>query len=167
MDVTFWRAAPPPGFFLIGDYVQGNYGAPTETIVVVRDAGTGGTPALAPLTGYVQIYNDRGTGAGENGAIWMPTAPVGYVALGAVTTREYAPPSTEMMRCVRFDLVVPGRIGGLIWNDRKSGGANDVSVYAIEPQGDGIAAGTFYAQGNCAPPSGTAYCLRPAIVKGC
>ena len=166
MDGSFWRAIPPTGFYLLGDYAESGYNAPTGTMVVVRDGGGGGTAAVAPPTGFTQIYNDAGSGAPEDGAIWMPIAPTGYVALGAVATRGYDAPPTNLFRCVRFDLVTAGAIGGLIWNDKGSGAHEDVSVYSIVPPTGSsvIATGTFYAQNNYNPPSGTVYCLPAATI---
>jgi VPS62-like protein len=166
MNGAFWRAVPPSGFYLLGDYAQGDYNPPTGTMVVVQDDNTGGTSAIALTTNFTQIYNDKGSGAYENGAIWMPIAPNGYVALGPVVTRGYDPPASDLgFVCVRFDLVTQGTIGPLIWDDKGSGAHEDVSVYSILPQGGDIAVGTFYAQNNYNPPSGTVYCLPPATVN--
>lgn len=161
MDGSFWRAIPPAGFYLLGDYAQAGYDAPHGTMVVVQDDNSGGTAALAAPTGFTQVYNDKGSGADEDGAIWWPIAPNGYVAMGAVVTRGYDAPPTDIFRCIRFDLVVPGSIGSLIWNDQGSGAGDDVSTYAITAPGgsSAIALGTFYAQPNYNPPSGSVNCL--------
>ena len=164
-DGAFWRAVPPSGFYLLGDYAQGNYNPPVGTMVVVKDTGGGGTPALAAPTGFTQVWNDKNSGAEEDGAVWMLNPPTGYVALGAAATRGYDPPPIDIFRCVRFDLISPAQVGSLIWNDQGSGAKEDVSVYAITPNGDGIALGTFYAQGNYNPPTGTVFCLPPAKIS--
>jgi len=169
MDVGFWRAKPPQGYYLLGDYAQGNYGSPTGTMVVVKDSvPNDAKPATLPPTGVKNVYQDKGSGATNNCSIWEMLPPDGYVALGFIVNNSYTQPPFSDFRCVRIDLTTKGDLdaGHTIWNDRGSGAPMDVTVYAINPKdnSDEIAVGTFYAQGNYGPPQGTVYCLNPAKV---
>lgn len=135
--------------FLLGDYAQGNYNPPSGSVLTVSVQNDDPTnPALAAPTGYALIWTDQGSGADMDGSLWMPIAPQGYVALGAVSQTGYNSPYIPNLRCLRFDLVKQGLIGSLIWSDEGSGADLDVSCYATSSPG------LFYAQGNYNPPVG-------------
>ncbi|PTU68936.1 DUF946 domain-containing protein [Chromobacterium haemolyticum] len=156
-DVSIWRANPPsPSQFLIGDHAQNNYNKPTEAIQVVQvEKDDPSSPLLAPPLDYTLIWTDQGSGADMDGSIWMPSAPDGYVAIGAVCQTGYNKPNVGNYRCVRRDLVIATAAGDLIWNDKGSGAKSDVSLYAINS-----APGSFIAVNNYVPPSNTLYCLK-------
>jgi len=149
LDGSFYRPIAPTNYYILGDYAQGNYNppsSPSDTITVVDDDPT--QPLLVPPVGYIQIWNDKGSGAHMDGSIWMPVAPPGYVALGAVSQTGYNQPDVTQLRCLRSDLVDSAFLGPLIWNDQGSGAHLDVEVFAIQRLS------TFYAQGNYNPPTG-------------
>lgn len=149
LDGSFYRPTPPPGAFVLGDYAQGNYDAPSRPSTTVMVEGEDpANPALKAPTGFDLIWSDKGSGADMNGSVWMPVAPPGYVALGAVSNTGYNPPAIPGLRCVRVDLVRSGLIGALIWNDEGSGADMDVEIFAVS----GLS--TFFAQGNYNPPLG-------------
>ena len=149
MDGAFYRPGAPTGFYILGDYCQGNYNPPAMPSITISVANEDPTnPVLAPPIGYNLIWNDKGSGADMDGSVWMPQAPAGYVALGAVSNTGYNPPYIPQLMCIRFDLVQTGLLGGLIWNDKGSGAHMDVEIYAI----NGLS--TFYAQGNYNQPLG-------------
>jgi hypothetical protein len=150
MDGSFYRGlVQGDTTFLLGDYAQGNYNAPSGSLLTVSVQNDDpNSPALLPPTGYALIWGDQGSGADMDGSIWMPIAPQGYVALGAVSQTGYNTPYIPNLRCIRFDLVKPGIIGSLIWNDQGSGAHMDVACYATN------APGLFYAQGNYNAPTG-------------
>lgn len=155
LDGAFYRPSAPSGYFILGDYAQGNYqnpSLPSLTIKVDNDDPV--NPVLMPPIDFVQIWNDKGSGAEMDGSIWMPVAPQGYVALGAVSQTGYNAPDIAQLRCMRFDLVKSTPIGSLIWNDQGSGADEDVEIYSIT----GLT--TFYAQGNYNPPSGPVWIPR-------
>lgn len=166
MDVAFWRPLPPEGFHLLGDYAQGNYRPPNGSMIVAQDSGDDSQPALVLPRDFDCIWSDRGSGADEDGSIWWPAAPTGYVAMGGVVTQGYDKPRPKDVGvyCVRKDLTTEGRVAyPLIWNDKGSGADGNVSIYHISTANpEGIAVGAFYPQRNYGPPMGTVYCLNKA-----
>lgn len=158
MNGAFYRPVAPQGFYILGDYAQGDYRAPSRpsiTIAVENDDPK--HPVLTPPQSYSQIWNDKGSGAHMDGSIWAPVPRPGYVALGAVCAQGYSQPSIPQLMCIRFDLVQAGQIGALIWNDRGSGAHEDVGVYLIDELG------TFYAQGDYNPPRGPVWIPRAFV----
>ena len=158
MDVSIWRPSPNyPNQFIIGDHAQPNHGkASTDPVQVVQvEVDDPAAPLLAMPVGYYQVWNDKGTGGDQDGSIWMPVAPAGYIAIGGVAQDGYSQPNISNYRCVRQDLVATSASGDLIWNDKKSGGDYDVSLYSIKG-----ATGLFYPSEGYAPPSGIIYCVN-------
>lgn len=156
MDVSIYRATPPAGYFIIGDYAQGDYNPPngvSEVVMAVNDDPM--NPLLKSPLRYVQVWNDNGSGGDRDGSIWYPVPPSGYVSLGFVAQNGYNPPLISNYRCVREDLVHRVSVGALIWNDVGSGSDLDVSVYAEQNASD-----CFVAQGNYNPYTGVVYALN-------
>ena len=154
-DGGFWRPVPPAGYFFLGDYGQGNYDPPTQSVatVRVREYDNPASPALAPPAGYREIWR-----AIFNivflvplpHSFWEPLPPAGYVCPGHLALETFATPSSasspglDAYRCVRSDLVTPVDLGGLIWNDGGSFYDAAVSVYRI-PRLNGIYVVTNFA----------------------
>ncbi|MEM8930727.1 MAG: Vps62-related protein [Acidobacteriota bacterium] len=155
MDGAFWRVNPPSGYYTVGDYCQGNYSSPAGNVVVVTGSDD---DELAPPVDYALVWNDKDSGADEDGSIWIPMAPDGYVALGGVAQRGYDKPDRPDIRCVRADLVERASFGSLIWDDKGSGADDDVSIYAIESPG-GTIPGTFHPQPNYNPGEGDVFVI--------
>src|SRR5262245_35032952 len=157
MDVTIWR--PHPGdasYSIIGDYAQGNYGAPTGSALIVKAINDDPqNPLLQPPQCYNQVWTDKGSGGDHDGSIWFPVPPDGYFSIGFVGQSGYDKPSLLNYACLRRDLVEQADVGALIWNDKGSGADQDVSLYQIV----GVA-NAFVAQGNYNPYSGNAYRLK-------
>jgi hypothetical protein len=88
--------------------------------------------AVASPVSYTKIWDDGKSGGKNDGTIWRPNAPSGYVSLGDVATGGYDAPSTNDIWCVREDLVVESDYDPTkIWDDRGSGARMNVSVWAI------------------------------------
>lgn len=133
-DGAFYRPVAPEGWYLLGDYGQGNYQPPTGPVLVIRvvENDDPDHPALAAPSSWVQIWNDRGSGADQDGSFWAPIPPFGYVVCGhAVAEGHDSPPNIPNFRCLRYDLAKSVALGGLIWNDRGSGADADVSIYRV------------------------------------
>lgn len=154
MDVTIYRPAPTTdGYFIIGDYAQGDYSSPTgSSLIVMAVNDNPSSPLLAAPVKYEQVWNDKKSGGDNDGSVWRPVAPDGYLALGFVANNGYDQPNIPNYRCLRKDLVEDTTAGGLIWNDKGSGASMDVSLYVLT----GVA-GSFVAQGNYNPYTGPAY----------
>lgn len=149
LDGAFYRPIAPDGWYILGDYAQGNYNPPQQVSITIQVQNDDpANPVLRAPVSYNLIWNDKGSGASMDGSIWQPVPPPGYVALGAVSNTGYSPPSVSQLMCMRFDLVQQTTFGQLIWNDQGSGAHMDGEFYAIT----GLT--TFYGQGNYNPPLG-------------
>jgi uncharacterized repeat protein (TIGR01451 family) len=139
MDGAFYRPKPAAGFFILGDYGQGNYSSPNGTVrtIRVKENDDPAYPGLAAPTGYNWIWDDKGSGADDDGSVWQPIPPAGYYCSGHVFVEGYnAPtlpnsPGLDKLRCVRADLMTEVQLGALIWNDQGSGADDDVSVFRV------------------------------------
>lgn len=131
-DGAFYRPKPPSGYYIMGDYGQSNYNNPTGTVFVFKaEDDDPNNPLLKPPEGFAQIVNDRGSGSDEDGSFWYPLPPDGYVSIGSVVQSGYDEPVVSDYRCIRFDLVVVGSLGGLIYADHGSGASEDMAIYRI------------------------------------
>lgn len=155
MDVCIWRPNPPDGYFIIGDYAQGNYGEPTDPATIVTAVNDPNNTLLQPPLWYEQVWNDRHSGGDFDGSIWAPSAPDNYVSIGCVGQLGYDSPSIPGYRCINRSLVENGQLGNLIWNDRHSGATLDVELFA-----DLDIVGIFLAQGNYNPYTGPCFAFQ-------
>lgn len=133
-DGAFYHPKPPAGWFLLGDYGQGNHQDPTGHVFVIRVTENDDPehPVLATPTGWVKVWDDQGSGANHNGSFWAPIPPFGYVACGHAVNREHNKwPVRPNFRCLRYDLARSVALGGLIWTDNGSGANADVAVYRV------------------------------------
>lgn len=151
-DVTIWRPTPTSSdWSIVGDYAQGNYNNPNGSSVIVKAINDDpAQPILKAPVGFNEIWNDHGSGGDNDGSIWFPVAPDGYVAMGAVAASGYSPPTIPSLMCVRRDFLQATTVGNEIWSDQGSGAHMDVTLYTIVN-----VSGVFAAQGNYSPFSGT------------
>lgn len=132
MNGAFYRPIPPSGYKIMGDYGQRNYNKPNGTVMVFKaEHEDPNNLLLKPPEGFSQIVNDRGSDADQDGSFWYPLPPYGYVSIGSVVQRGYDEPDVEDYRCIRFDQVITGTLGGLIYADHGSGADQDMSIYRI------------------------------------
>lgn len=169
--VSLWRPSTASDalnpFFSLGDIAVNHYRNINQrkVVAVVSDANKVEGTALRPPVDYQLVWHDEGTGARSNASIWRPIPPEGYVAMGLVYGVNYDKPSRHAVRCVREDLVVPSKVGELIWNDKGSGSTNDLSAWSITPHDAPageiyLAPGTFTASNSYARPNIATYSLR-------
>lgn len=155
-DVTIWRPKAPDGWFILGDYAQGNYGAPFGSALLVKATNDDpNNPLIKPPTSYSQVWTDRSSGGEYDGSIWFPVPPEGYLSVGFVGQLGWSAPSIVTYACLRRDLVERADAGQLIWSDQESGAKDDVALFQIV----GVA-NAFVAQANYAPYAGSAYKLK-------
>lgn len=121
-----------------------------RAIVVVKDlTGT----ALAAPTGYTQIWADHGSGGNNDGSVWRPIAPDGYIAMGLVVVGGYNQPSLDAVRCVSQSLVHRATPGASVWCDAGSGAHGDFGSWEVLPPAAApgtlsLAPGTFCGSGS-------------------
>lgn len=163
-DGAFYRPVVPPGYRILAHYGQGDFGIPRGFTFAARELKPG---ALAAPSGYQHIWNDRGSGADLDGSMWQPVCPAGYASLGVVAQAGYGTPALDDISCVREDLLLPGKVGNQIYNDRKSGGDLDIGAWQVVPEdGSGLFVGAFSAiQDLYAVPAGPMFVLDPEAVR--
>jgi hypothetical protein len=139
LNGSFWLPKPPSGWHALGCVGRGGYTDINgkEGALVVRQADSG-TGLLAPPVDYELIWQDRGSGADTNGAVWRPKPPVGYAALGDVFGKGWNKPPLTAVVCVKIEhggrrYVRQAEAVDRIWDDTKSGADKDVSVWSILP----------------------------------
>lgn len=131
LDTGMYHPIAPAGYFPLGSLIWNQQGNPTDQrwMVVATDSLQNGV--LAPPTDYTFMWNDAGSGADNDGAVWQPVCPAGYVAMGVVSSA--AKPGPDDIRCVAERYTAPGEPGTFITNDAGSGGDRDLSVNTVGP----------------------------------
>jgi Vacuolar protein sorting-associated protein 62 len=158
-DGAFYQPVVPEGYYPLGSYGQGNYGAPLGPIFVARELVLG---ALAAPVDYAWIWDDSGSGADMDGSFWRPIPAGGYTCLGDVAQTGWGKPNLDAIRCVRSDLVVPAEPStDWIWIDQGSGADDDFGAWRIIPSVDNaIFLGTFIGNSHWSPPGIPLFTLR-------
>ncbi len=172
-DGAFWRPLTNDprlqNFYPVGDLARNNRNEVNgaTAIAVVKDAkGDTGTALRQPLR-FEQVWKDSGSGSYKDGSMWRPIPPDGYVALGLVCNSGYDPPSTDTIRCVRSDLVIPAYPGDSIWDDKGTNAWYNFGSWHIKapdaPAGEiYLSPGTFIGAASHTAPTKdlNAYALR-------
>lgn len=138
MDVSFWWPKVSGGFRALGHYANKGYDAPESPMIAVKAIQP---DALKEPVGWELVWDDAGSGADDDGSIWIPVAPRGYSALGMFVQPGHSTAERMLevyskkwpVACVRSDLVTGANVSDLIWNDAGSGADHDVSVWQIGP----------------------------------
>ncbi|CAN6225810.1 unnamed protein product [Urochloa humidicola] len=156
---TFFKPSPvPAGFSVLGHYAQPNNRPLFGHVFVARDTSGGTGPLLAAPMDYTLVWSSP-DGAGH---FWLPTAPEGYKAVGAVVTATSDKPSPDDVRCVRADFTDACETEESVLSSDKDG----FSAATLRPafrgiDARGVHAGTFLAQSSVAPASASALaCLK-------
>lgn len=140
-NISIWRVKDlPTGWYSLGDTAglatDGRYAytysrLPGSSLVAFDD----GSGMLAKPLGYDWRWNDWKTGGDTDVTLWSPIAPAGYTCLGdiAIPVDSRAQPSTDLLRCVRDDLLLTGS-SLWEWSDSGSGGEYDATIYLTTSQ---------------------------------
>lgn len=150
LSATFYRPLPSPGYLVIGHYGWPSYGGAKGGVLALRADGP--VPWKYPVD-YKKVWDDSGSGANWDGSFWKAEAPPGYAAVGMLVQRGYKKPRLHEMVCVREDFVEIYDPEILIWNDKKSGSDDNVSVWLIGRTG------TFFAHKSHKNPGAVAATL--------
>ncbi|KAL4447306.1 hypothetical protein ABPG77_007339, partial [Micractinium sp. CCAP 211/92] len=126
--VSFWRPLAPAGYRAVGDVLSLGLEPPTAPVPCFRDdvglrirnaaaasaASEGDPPTAQPPREFSLIWRYNGK---RPVTVWMPVAPPGYAALGAVVRGEPELPSTDEYLCVRSDLTASAAVfNSAIWS---------------------------------------------------
>lgn len=189
--VAFWKVEPSPGFYSLGHFatnfydIDENDGRPAPVTITLSPK-----PGYENLLGipldYEKIWDDAGSDADDDVAIWRMVCPSGYVSLGDVATNGDKP-SNDSFRCIKQTATnAEGKTVSLVtraafrnfaqegetgvkafWTDAGSGADNSASVWLMHtnqrPANRNqvyLAAGTFRANPyHNAPPAQSGYAL--------
>lgn len=87
-DVSIWRPLDiQSGFFPLGDVATSTHNKPNRPALT---ASAVVSDALAPPTGFTEIWNDRGSGAKRDVRVMRMNPPRGYTCLGHVAIEGYS-----------------------------------------------------------------------------
>jgi hypothetical protein len=160
VGATFFKPSPvPAGFSVLGHYAQPNSRPLFGHVLVARDASGTGALLAAPVD-YTLVWSSP-DGAGH---FWLPTAPEGYKAVGAVVTATSGKPSPDEVRCVRADFTDACETEKPELSSEKDNGFSAAtlrpSVRGIDARG--VHVGTFLAHSTSATPANasTLMCLK-------
>lgn len=123
---------------------------------------------LAFTNKFVWVYNDKGSGASQDGGFWQPLPPDGFNALGTLAINNYSDPNTDGNNWALCVASAPGSNNPianpvnfeLLWNDHGSGGDNDGSCWRPIPPDGYVALGDVMVSGYDAPSLNTVVCIR-------
>ena len=128
-DISSYRAIEPVDYFSLGDIGVPTHSKPSFSILAKAKKDD----VLAAPTGYRQRWNDKGSGADKDVALYEPICSAGYIALGQVTiSSRCSQPSGDDIRCVNSTYTVKGS-WKFLWDDSGSDADKDVSVWRVIP----------------------------------
>ncbi|CAL5085951.1 unnamed protein product [Urochloa decumbens] len=159
VGATFFKPSPvPAGFSVLGHYAQPNNRPLFGHVLVARDTSGTGALLAAPVD-YTLVWSSP-DGAGH---FWLPKAPEGYKAVGAVVTATLDKPSPDEVRCVRADFTDACETEKPELSSDKQDGFRAATlrpaVRGIDARG--VHAGTFLAQSSATPANASALaCLK-------
>ena len=129
--------APMPAsadVFVLGHLAQAGTGPAAGWVMAAKVTGTNPTnPYVVAPTGFALIWQDPPSNVSfskdgfmptQTDSLWMPVAPDGYVALGAVGSQESyvgfgkaaTAPKTSIVWCLNFGMAAAGQLGNTIWS---------------------------------------------------
>ncbi len=108
---------------------------------------------LLPVSDYMWVYDDTGTGAFDDGSIWRPVVPPGFVAIGDVAHASHDQPAFATL-VIRDDpdALRPPVGYEQIWNDEGTLGTHDVTIWNPIPPAGYACPGNVATPGYDTPP---------------
>ncbi|KAI6047020.1 hypothetical protein EDC04DRAFT_2626260 [Pisolithus marmoratus] len=159
-DLATWKPCLEDGWYYLGPAANNgdSRGCPG---VIVKPAG--GTTPLVPITDWVKVWSDAGSGNPTDYALWrgLPAREhrTNYIAIGGFFTRySHQRPTTEDARgmmAVHKDCVVAANPGKQIWSDAGTRARQDGAIWEISTDGHLLAIdiGAFVpVEGHTIPP---------------
>ena len=138
-DVTILRPKAPAGFYTLGHVAVPRYqidGRRTPFAIVIKPK-PGSEHLLTAPSRFEWVYDDAGTGADRDLAIYSAECPNGFVALGAIATPGGTDnPSDPSFRCISRSVVMRAQWDQKsIWDDAESGGDHGVGLWRTTYRG--------------------------------
>ncbi len=151
---------PAPAEWIASPVVEGLYASPFELPPPIA-----AIEAL-PVSDYVWLYDDTGTGAAAPVSIWRPIAPAGYGLLGDVAIAGHTMPTASAVVLLDDPIALRPPLGfELIWQDTLSGGINDVSVWNPIPPLGYVCMGAVAVAGYTPPQVAQLRCVHAELVQ--
>ena len=114
-----------------------------------------------------QVWNDAGSGASADLALWQGVSPsLEYICLASFFTRSHKKPSpaltalTKDIKAVHINALGPAYAKFEIWTDRGSGAKQDGAVWQVGTTKDVIETGAFVAVRGYGNPPVPLYGIR-------
>ena len=118
-----------------------------------------------------QIYTDSGTGAHVDLSVFQPSIPLGFFMVGMFAQADHDEAmkgSILLVRPINVDAIATPIRFKQQWNDRGSGGVQDVSFYHVVCPGGYVALGDIINIGYDAPNNLSSYaCIKHELVELC
>ena len=123
---------------------------------------------LAFTNQFTWVYNDKGSGATQDGGFWQPNPPEGFQILGTYAINNYSDVETDGNQWALCVKAAPGSNAPLanptdfelIWNDHGSGGDHDGSCWRPKAPNGYVALGDVMVTGYNKPALSTVVCVR-------
>lgn len=170
MDLNIRRPTPLDGYSIVGHSTQQYISWPvvkelTPSTDVFSLVTNYNSPLLRNPTDYERTYADFGSGADLDGSFWTPICSTNYRPLGFVDQIGYDKPTTDKIKCVHDRCIVQCAVGTLLWNDQGSGGEQDVAIWSVLENEEGMEMKTGIAiQGYDTPSISGFNCLKKKCI---
>lgn len=151
LDIALYIPDPEKGYAILGHTGYPGYGKLKSDFGVITFKLDNGFIKWKHPVDYERVWKDSGSGADQDGAIWKPVPPEGYVAMGMMASRGHNnKPSRNAMVCIeeRFTYTAAVNKDHLLWTDVGTGADRDVSLW-LNPQ-----LGTFWSHASHSVPKG-------------
>ncbi len=155
-------------FFVAGDPVENQEFEFAETSRIIN-----GALEVIDASGAHRIYTDRGTGSDQDLAVFQPNLPSGYYMMGHFRQRNHGGSPDQAIQIIKP--LVSGAVTApsyslQTWNDRGTGGDQDVSFWHVVCPDGYVALGDVISLGYHDPTDGikSKYgCVRADLTKNC
>ncbi|KAK3153327.1 hypothetical protein QOZ80_2BG0170820 [Eleusine coracana subsp. coracana] len=115
---SFWRPRAPSGYAIFGDYLTPMNDPPTRGVLALNTnfvrvkrplsyklVWQSGPPSTNGFHQNKEDWKNKSSNVDEICSVWLPVAPVGYVAMGCVVTSGTAEPPLSSVFCLTASLV--------------------------------------------------------------
>jgi hypothetical protein len=151
LDLALYIPDPAKGYAILGHTGFPGYGKLKSDFGVITFKLDNGFIKWEYPLDYERVWKDSGSGADQDGAIWKPIPPPGYVAMGMMASRGHNnKPSRKAMVCIEVGFTYAAEIvkENLLWKDVGTGADRNVSLW-FNPQ-----LGTFWSHASHSIPKG-------------
>ncbi len=140
LDGHFFIPSVSPTQFMIGGYASRKTKGPDSCVITVSERPNNLKQTLRALVApadWIMIWKDKGSGAHEDGSMWVAIPPDrNYKCIGSIPQLGYnRKPNLPNYRCVHSSLTELVVTNSLIWSDKGSGADKQVSMFRLPNTG--------------------------------